>query len=379
MAVLLKNLLFDLRQRASHIDSALRRPGTVTLPPIADNYRSRMLRTLDRVRQNIESLSSDPDLLDPMHIRNNFRDYKVLSRFVSAIEWGPLAAIRRFSEPDDVTMSLMTERICQEIGYPFDTPLCVAGSYGHYSTYADMDLILAPSSEPFHLLGLSDLYHELGHIISLRAKRRMIEPFSAVIDVHFDGEVRRATQDGRPPAFIKKLDDLRFSWNEWILEFIADIIAAYLTGPAYGWANVRLCMNIPSDVFEASSSHPADDSRATAIDLVLDTLGCDAERVRIGGMWSDFIALTGRTRPGEFDIIFPRSLLIQLRDFIVNECRILGLSPWTPVNPNPASIHITKLLSEAWVEFNRDPDNFASWEADRIRELTSEVRLKKGT
>ena len=244
MAVVLKNLLLDLRQRATHIESSLVKASPPSLPAIADQYRQRILKLLGKARQQIEDLSSDPDLLDPLYIRDSFRAYKLLCRLVSMIEWGPAAAFRRFSEPDDVIMCLMTERICGEIGYPFPTPLCVAGAYGHYSTYADMDLILAPSSEPFHLLGLSDLYHELGHIISLRAKHLMIEPFLPEIDSYFAAEMRRARQDGRLPAFVRRLEELRALWKEWILEFIADMIAAYLAGPAYGWANVRLCMNI---------------------------------------------------------------------------------------------------------------------------------------
>ena len=341
MAALLKNLLFDLRQRASHIESTLSRTAPASLPLIAEQYRQRMLTLLGRARQQIELLTADPDLLDPLYIRDSFRDYKLLCRLVSMIEWGPVAAFRRFSEPDDVMMCLMTERICQEIGYPFPTPLCVAGAYGHYSTYADMDLILAPSSEPFHLLGLSDLYHELGHIISLRAKQVMIEPFFAEIDSYFAAEARRAQQDGKPQAFVKKLEELRLLWKEWVLEFIADMIAAYLAGPAYGWANVRLCMNIAVDVFEPNASHPADDSRATAIELVLETLGCQSEKSRIEQMWSDFVILTGRTKPGEFDIAFPRQLLERLRGFVVGECHSLGLKPWVQLPASSGSVHIT--------------------------------------
>jgi hypothetical protein len=369
VAVVLKNLLLDLRQRATHIESSLVKASPPSLPAIADQYRQRILKLLGKARQQIEDLSSDPDLLDPLYIRDSFRAYKLLCRLVSMIEWGPAAAFRRFSEPDDVIMCLMTERICGEIGYPFPTPLCVAGAYGHYSTYADMDLILAPSSEPFHLLGLSDLYHELGHIISLRAKNLMIEPFLPEIDSYFAAEVRRARQDGRLPAFVRRLEELRALWKEWILEFIADMIAAYLAGPAYGWANVRLCMNIAVDVFEPNSSHPADDARATAIELVLETIGRRAEGDRIGRMWSDFVALTGRSRPGEFDITFPRGLLERLREFVIGGCRSLGLKAWLPSPPGSGPVHITSLLGEAWDQFNLDPGGFAAWESARIQEL----------
>ena len=46
---------------------------------------------------------------------------------------------------------------------------------------------------------------------------------------------------------MKKLEALQAIWKEWSIELIADVVATYLTGPAYGWANVRLCMNISGE------------------------------------------------------------------------------------------------------------------------------------
>jgi hypothetical protein len=372
VAELLRNLLYDLRQRAGHIEASLGVAPQAPLPAIAEQYRQRMIALLSRARTQIELLSNDVDLLYPALVRGNFRAYKSLSRLVSMIEWGPVAAIRRFSAPDDVIMCLMTERICHEIGYPFPTPLCVAGAYGHYSTYADMDLILAPSAEPYHLLGLSDLYHELGHIISLRMRHTMIDPFNAEIDLHFAGEIRRARQDGKPPALVRKLEALQAIWKEWSIEFVADVVATYLTGPAYGWANVRLCMNISGVIFESNASHPADEARATMIELVLESLGCDADCAAIRSTWTDFVGLNGRPRPVEFDIDFPRDLLVRLGDFVVAECHATGLRERQP-HVGSSSLHLTSLLGEAWTQFANDPGGYAPWEAMQVERLKREI------
>src|SRR5438094_653534 len=154
-----------------------------------------MAALLQRAYTNIEQLSLDPTLLLPAYARQHLSTYKRLAELTSAMEWGPVAALRRFSLPDDAMMALMTEKVCREIAYAFTPPLCVACAFGHYCTNPGLDLVLAPASEPFHLLGISDLYHELGHVILLRKKADLEDPFLAQIDAHFAAEVKRAKQN----------------------------------------------------------------------------------------------------------------------------------------------------------------------------------------
>lgn len=373
MATLLRNLLFDLGQRASHLEAEL--TGIRGLPQVAESYRRRMTALLRQAGGAIAGLAGDPDLLSAAVVRDNFRIYKRLSECVSALEWGPVTALKRFRSPDDTLMTLMTERLCREIGYPFPPPLCVAGGYTHYFTYADMDLIVAPSAEPFHLLGLSDVYHELGHIIAQRRPAELEGPFHAAIDTHFAAEVKQARQDGKADAFVRKLRQLRRRWKAWLIEFTADMIAAFLTGPAYGWANVRLCMNVAGDVFEPNASHPADDARATAIGLVLYGLGLAAEADAIRRTWSEFLALAGPSRPQEFDIEFPPQLLERLRDFVVRGCGSVGLTGYHLQPASSPCINVTRLLTEAWARFNADPATFATWEAGQVAASRAEMGI----
>jgi hypothetical protein len=368
---MLHRLLLELRQRAAHLEGELQ--AAAGLPAPAEAYRVQMAALLGRARAGIDSLAAAPDLLDPSLVRDNFRIYKRLAECVSSLEWGPVTALKRFRSPDDALLSRMVERLCHEVGYPFAPPLCVAGGYSYYFTYADMNLIVGPASEPFHLLGLPDVYHELGHIVTLRRPAELAAPAQALVESHFTAEIKRARQDGRPDSFVRKLRQLRGQWKAWLIEFTADVIAAYLTGPAYGWANVRLCSNVAGDVFEASPSHPADDARATAISLVLGRLGAAAEAAAIGQAWSDFLGLLGKSRSPEFDVEFPAALIGQVADLVVGACGAIGLRPFRQ-QPAPASgINVTRLLGEAWQQFNADPGAFGTWEAGQVAAIRAEL------
>jgi hypothetical protein len=373
VANLLPNLLHDLKQRCSYLEATLN--ALTGLPGSVDAYRLKMVKLLQRARTNIENLSTDPTLLVPKLAKRHLSSYKRLAELTSTMEWGPVAALRRFSAPEDTLMAHMAERVCKELGYPFTPPLCVAGGFGHYWTDPSLDLIVAPASEPFHLLGISDLYHELGHIITLRKKTEFETPLLKVVASHFAAEVKRARQNSRPPAFIARLKELSGNWKTWLIEFLADMIATYLTGPAYGWANVRLCMNLHEDVYEATDTHPADAARTGAIELVLEALGATTEAGSIRQFWADFVSLTGKKAPQEFDIEFPDSLLRKIRDVVIQECTNLKLVPFGQQPQGGSGVNITRLLTDAWAKFHQDPSTFSAWEARQIVAIRQELGI----
>src|SRR5207253_9417237 len=125
-----------------------------------------------------------------------YHRYKRLSELVSALEWGPVAALKRFLA-DDALMSLMVVGMCQEVGYPHLPPLCVACGFSHYWTNPSVDLIVTPACEASHLLGLTDMYHELGHIISLRARNQREKQLRAAVNKHSGTEITEAKQNGK--------------------------------------------------------------------------------------------------------------------------------------------------------------------------------------
>jgi hypothetical protein len=366
VAALLESLLFDLQQRCTYLASTL--GGIAGLPTEVDSYRQRMLALVSQVESGLTSLAGDPTLALPAFGKNHYHRYKRLSELVSALEWGPVAALKRFLA-DDALMSLMVVRMCQEVAYPHLSPLCVACGFSHYWTNPSVDLIVTPACEASHLLGLTDIYHELGHIIALRARKRLDKSLHAAVDKHFAKEIAEAKQVGKSGGFVKKLQTLRRDWKNWLIEFVADMIAANLAGPAYGWANVRLCVNQSDSTFVANGTHPADEARTSAIEVMLEKLGLAAEASQIRGYWAEFLALSGSSKPQEFDIEFPRTLLIEVRDIVHQELQNSGLKSFRDQTAAAGAVLVSSLLNEAWAIFNQSPATYAAWEAQQISKL----------
>lgn len=117
----------------------------------------------------IEEIQKDPDIgLDDL-AKNFLHKYKRLAERIHEMEWGPILAVSRYSERDRLP-TLLCQEITEEINYPWAPPICVALSSQHYWTNPKINIIMLPVIEPFHLLGLSDLYHELAHIVLFRKK-----------------------------------------------------------------------------------------------------------------------------------------------------------------------------------------------------------------
>lgn len=175
MASLLHQLLFDVKQRCAYLWAELERLKD-TLPTEAKPYRDRMAQLLARSSQRIEALINDPGVQHPHLARNYYYDYKRLAELVQAVEEGPVLALVHYGDKDQLATKIV-HRICAEIRYPYAPPLCSAISAQYYWSLTGMDLIFVPCSEPFHLLGLADLYHELAHFILFRDEKTLLRPY----------------------------------------------------------------------------------------------------------------------------------------------------------------------------------------------------------
>ena len=96
-----------------------------------------------------------------------------------------------------------------------------------------MDLIFVPSLEPDRLLGLPDIYHELGHIVLFREEKRFKAPVLAEIERNFDRCAGTPCTRSRSPESLDQLEEYRHQWRaSWWLEFGADLIADISRGAA---------------------------------------------------------------------------------------------------------------------------------------------------
>jgi hypothetical protein len=370
MSSLLHELLHDLRQRCSHLLEELRKLDK--LHAEARPYRDKIERRIDRAGQLIDAFIANPDLNHPLLVRNYYHDYKRLSEMVFNLEAGPVTALKHF-EDDDRDITRIVARMCQEIGYPYPAPLCVAFSSQYFWALPSADLVFVPCSEPFHLLSLADLYHELAHFILEREKTKLVAPLHRIIDDYFRRQIREAIQNNWPLASIERIRDRKACWERaWYEEFAADMFAAFWAGPAFGWCNLRLCTNQSVELFLGADIHPADDARHAGIQAMLTLTGNDAGASRIDTRWQELITLSGQAPPPEYELTYPKELLDQFAAGISTIATGFGMTPWSGSQAT-LDFHVGALLNNAWDSFLSEPAKFAAFEKQQIEAIRARL------
>ncbi len=369
MATLLRELFHDVTRRASEIASELSKMQG-SIPAEVEAYRSSMEQRASAAATLASGMAVDPDLDNPNFAVNFFRDYKDVARLVQGLEHLPLLVLRRFDEQDR-RITQIVGKICDEIDYPYDAPICSSLSSQYYWTVAGMDLIFVPCLEPDHLLGLPDIYHELGHIILYLEERAFVFPALSIVDRHFDKLVADGVRGNWPRQSIDQLEEFRHRWRlSWLLEFGADLIATYTSGPVFGWCNIRTSTNLGGELFGGNETHPADDARATTIGLMLERMGEHDAADRIRVRWSELVSLSGESLPPRYDVAYPVALQQELVDFIYLDCERLGLRRW---GARDAATNVGGAVDEAWETFRNHPANFGDHERRGLATLTAHV------
>lgn len=370
MATLLAELLHDVSRRAGEIHSEFTRlKGEVPLE--VEPYRQEMERRANHAKRLADEILADPDLVNPILAVNYFRDFRDIARFVQGLENLPLLVLRRFNDRD-LLLTRLVRAVCAEVKYPYSTPVCSSLSAQYYWTVAGMDLVFVPTLEPERLLGLADIYHELGHIVLFREEKRILIPGLALIDKHFDAVVAQGRLAGWAQNSLDEVEEVRHRWRTaWLLEFGSDFIATYLCGPSFGWCNIRTSTNLGGEIFRGNESHPADDSRAVAIGIMLNRLGENQASEEIAHRWQELVTLSGESKPARFDLTYPSGLLEQLCELIFASCKAIGLEPWGPAQK--AASLVTQTLDAAWTQFRLSPDSFDGYERAELESLLQKL------
>lgn len=367
MSTLFEQLFHDLLQRCRFLGSELA-AVSIEAPEIVA-YRDRIHKQIDRSIAVIESLIDDLQFAEPDFARNIYHAYKRLSEYTQFADEGPVSALSRF-QPRDLFLTRLVAAMCAEFDLPHVRPLCSAITTQYYCIFPHMDLLLVPHSEPDHLLGLPDIYHELGHLL-FRDSATLIERLRARSQAHFRNEVLRAGREGWPANSVDVLKVYSNQWfDSWVIEFGCDLLATYVCGPAFGWTNARLCARLSSAFYEISASHPADAARTAAIRLMLQSQGHVTEAHQIDLQWDELQKTAVQSEPQEFRLAFPNALLEGIVEEVIGYCPSAGIKPY-----NSATMPIAKLLNDSWSQFLQDPAAFRAWEAVQIQHLRSRFQL----
>ncbi len=365
MPSLLEQLFHDLLQRYRFLSGELADiPSSI---PEVVTYRNLIRERVDRSVSIIESLIDDPCLAEPSLARNNYHAYKRLAEYAQVIDEGPVTAMSRFQNRD-LFLTRLVSAMCGEFSFPHGGPLCSAITTQYYCTILPLDLLLVPNSDPDHLLGLPDIYHELAHLLRDKAFLAQLRTRSQAF---FDDEIARAQRDAWPSSSVEALKRYRMKWFEtWLIEFGCDLLATYVCGPAFGWTNIRLCARLSSSFYEISNTHPADAARTIAIRIMLQRQGHIVPAHKIDQQWQELHKTAAQTEPQEFRLAFPVALLEAIVEEVVSYCQSAAIKAY-----NPTTMPIARLLNEAWEQFLASPAAFRIWEETRISGLKSTLLL----
>jgi hypothetical protein len=370
----LRGLLHDLEQRCAFLRDTV---AAIPADPDARDHAVLAYRMVEGIRRNVAQLLVDPSLGAPMLLRNHLQLYKRWNELATLIESYPLPFIERYAGWDR-RLTRLCRRLAEQVEWPTPLPLVAAFSSQYYWTMPDFNLICAPPTEGTTLLGLPDLCHELGHILLLHHEATLIGDFVQELGAYIEQEQRRVAAQQRPPEYRRLYNLLSAQWHDaWLREFIADMVATYLVGPAFGWQHVRLCAGRGQDAYHptlgGTVEHPADEARLRGMLAVLELMGAPEASAQVGALWHGYLAISGETRPADYEVCYPQELIESLARYTVEGCRTLGLRGFDQIVDPPRANDIPALLGKAWERFLTDPQAYADWERQRLQRLWQEL------
>jgi hypothetical protein len=348
---------------------------------LAADYAPRIRNKLVRIETVLIAMAADNDLLNPSYLLNNFKKYRGLSREVQLLEAFPLPVILRYSGSDHNFYKLCC-LACEQIAYPLPPPVVSTISTEYYWAHPTYRLVAVPLCEEFQLLSLPDLYHELAHFLYAEYTPYLQSGFMNDLDKYIEGEKQRARNEHREKPYLELFEKVKFEWKEkWIVEFICDMIATYLVGPAYGWANLRLSANSLTkfEVFGPkfdqflAVEHPSDEARMRGIYTMLRQLKHDYEIKNIDEKWQQYISLSESHRPVDYVYFHPDQLLDTLAQYVLDGCKNIGL---ISVNEQLLSneMNLVVILNAAWQKFIEEPESYPDWERAQLQEIYRKMK-----
>ena len=345
-------------------------------PELDESFFGKTLKLLEELHEDIDEVISSGDLdieeLSSLHIIR----YNTFHERLIEIELFRYLVIKNFDGPE-IYFKHKIARIYKEINCFQRPPIIttISDSETYYWALPAYDIIAVPTGEEQNLLNLPDLYHEIGHLIFNEYEKYLKGDIETVINLYYQAEIRSVGQEQRDPGLIPFYKDKTSRWiNSWIMEFICDFIATYLTGPAYAWTNLKIATlsSGKEQVYAESQSHPSDESRMRGIFYMLKLQGYQDDVIAIEKSWKLFLDFTDNPVPNNYAFIFPEPILESLAKNVIACCKATGLRSYEEQKAVYAA-PISKILNEAWREAVTNPANYKKWEEEKIQEIKNAI------
>jgi hypothetical protein len=366
MEDLLAGLLRDLERRCVTLEGLL-----AALPPDPDTaaHALESYEVLERARRDAGRLALEPDLAEPSLSGNYLRLFERLAERVRLIEWMVIPFLARYDDADRF-LTAVTRRLIDESRLPVRPPLVGGFSTQYYWTFPPYSVIAVPAGEAESILGLADLCHELGHMVLADHEVELVGTFPTALARYVQSGQAQMVADQRPPRYVDDFVSHFARWeDDWLLEFVSDMVAAFLAGPAFGFQHVRLCAGLGRSPYSPGlgewAEHPADCARLEAIVAVIEIMGDVLGASRVRQLWADYMGINGEAEPADYKLCYPASLLQELAREIVGGCQALGVRTYRDAASGDVIAHVLR----AWDEFLRDASGYPRYEEEVIARL----------
>lgn len=375
MIEFVRGIFYDQIIRGSKMLDELHSPPIRSKPIDAGFLKTtiQMLNNLcDEIQRVIDSGDLDIESLAP----NNIIKYNTFHETLLKIELFRFAVIVNYDSPEEYFKKKI-EQIYKEVNCLQTTPIVttISNSESYYWALPLYDLIAVPSGEEKNLLNLPDLFHEMGHLIYNQYQMFLKGKIETDLIAFYNKQIQLVNLQQRSTEIAKFLQDKKQRWiGSWVMEFTCDLIATYLVGPAYAWTNLKLTTlsSGKNRVYIDSPSHPSDEARMRAIFYMLSKMGHTSELKDIELSWKKFLAATNNPVPANYHYIFPKELIERLADAVLAGCKVIRLYSYSE-QISKFGTPISKTLNDAWSQIFNDPNDYQTWEKQRIAELRAKL------
>ncbi len=309
-------------------------------------------------------------------LANNLSNYSALNQQLEYIELFRLQPIRNYGEGDHF-FKVLVEKIYDNSNILSTPPLIstISNSDNYYWAVPYENIIAIPFWEEENLINLPDLYHEIGHLIFEQYHGTLMGKFISTLDEYYKLELSYAIDENRDDDF-SILQKSLFYWKDsWYEEFVCDLIATYLTGPAFAWTNMKLTTisHSKAQIFHSHPSHPADEARTRAIIKMLKMMGNIEESDEIFQAWKSFAELINYPKKSCYDTIFSEDILDQLTKVVYDFCNDVDLNFYS--NYNDGAKSIAHFLNDVWFVSRHKSEDFRELEKVIIGEIREALEL----
>lgn len=367
--------LNDLKNRAIKLKNLIPSPEVPELTHVTQKTKSSIQNLINK----LEAMLSEPTLGEEYFVRDYFRLFQRIFQQLEEIESLYIPAL--FHQNEDVNrLNKILFKINTEIKSPLENPIVACYSTSYYHTDLNSNIIYAPLAEPFFLLHIPDLFHEICHlVIENFHKESDLEIFQKYYDqiLNFiEDYYKKRIINGIRKDTIRDLIDLEVKllnqWKHyWIDEIICDLFALYTVGPAYAWSNLHLTAKRTKEPYRmdlhaiSSQTHPADEPRMRVQLMALDLLGFSKISKEIKSEWNLLPIVQNQVPIEEFKLAYPNEILeilsIQVFEALKNsKFRLITKKQVNTFEKNS----IVSLLNAAWNKFWEDPEFYNEWEKD---------------